>query len=84
VLVLRPEVDGTVPLDRLRRWWCALRGHDTLLHYQDEKLSLWCASCDHETPGWALNETPPTVTQQGDPRRHALNRPRLVAPRRIA
>jgi hypothetical protein len=68
----------------LRQTFCGLRGHDTLLHFEDERMSLRCVSCGHETPGWELNEAPPTVTVRGDARRHALVRPQLIGERRIA
>ena len=83
--------DGTVrtggfgsALDQLRHMFCGLRGHDRLLHFEDARLSLRCVSCGHETPGWELNEVPPTVTVRGDARRHALARPQLISVRRIA
>jgi hypothetical protein len=75
---------GTTVLDRLRQAWCGLHGHDTLLHFEHERMSLRCASCGHETPGWELNEVPPTITVRGDARRHAITRPQLVDTRRIA
>jgi hypothetical protein len=68
----------------LQQTVCGLSGHDALLHFEEERMSLRCASCGHESPGWELNETPPTVTVRGDARRHALVRPQLVSPRRIA
>jgi len=68
----------------LSQLFCGLRGHDTLLHFEDERMSLRCVSCGHETPGWELNEVPPTVTVRGDARRHAMARPQLVSTRRIA
>ena len=71
-------------MESLRQMFCGLRGHDTLLHFEDERMSLRCVSCGHETPGWELNEVPPTVTVRGDARRHALVRPQLVSARRIA
>ena len=71
-------------LESLRQMFCGLRGHDTLLHFEDERMSLRCVSCGHETPGWELNEVPPTVTVRGDARRHALARPQLISTRRIA
>ena len=47
-------------------------------------MSLRCVSCGHESPGWALNEVPPTVTVRGDARRLAIARPQLVdAPDRL-
>jgi hypothetical protein len=68
----------------LRQMFCGLHGHDTMLHFEQERMSLRCVSCGHETPGWELNEAPPTVTIRGDNRRHALARPQLVSARRIA
>lgn len=70
--------------EQLRQTFCGLRGHDTLLHFEDERMSLRCVSCGHETPGWELNEAPPTVTVRGDARRHVLARPQLVSERKIA
>jgi hypothetical protein len=68
----------------LRQMFCALHGHDMLLHLEQERMSLRCVSCLHETPGWELNEAPPTVTIRGDARRHAAARPQLIGTRRIA
>jgi len=68
----------------LRQAFCGVRGHDTLLHFEDERMALRCVSCGHETPGWELNEVPPTVTVRGDARRHAIVRPQLIGARRIA
>jgi hypothetical protein len=71
-------------MDRLRQMYCGLHGHDTLLHFDKDRMSLRCVSCGHETPGWELNEVPPTVTVRGDNRRHAIARPHLIRARRIA
>jgi hypothetical protein len=71
-------------LEHLRQMVCGLRGHDRLLHFEEERMSLRCVSCGHETPGWTLNQAPPSVTVRGDARRHALVRPKLVSERRIA
>jgi hypothetical protein len=70
--------------EQLGQILCGLRGHDTLLNFEDERMSLRCVSCGHETPGWELNEAPPTVTVRGDARRHALVRPQLINERKIA
>jgi len=69
---------------RLRQMICGLHGHDTFLHFDKDRMSLRCVSCGHETPGWELNEAPPTVTIRGDKRRHAIARPHLISARRIA
>ena len=70
--------------DWLRQTLCGWHGHDTLLHFERERISLRCASCGHETPGWALDEAPPTVTIRSDAHRHVPARPQLVSARRIA
>jgi hypothetical protein len=70
--------------DWLRQTLCGLHGHDPLLHFEHERISLRCASCGHETPGWELNEVPPTVTVRSDSHRHAPTRPQLVGARRVA
>ena len=60
-------------LEWMRQTYCGLHGHDNLLHFEDERISLRCASCAYETPGWELNEVPPTVTVRGNARRHRLH-----------
>ena len=70
--------------DWLRQTLCGLHGHDDLLHFEHERMSLRCASCGHETAGWELNEVKPTITMRGDARRHAIVRRQLVSARRIA
>ena len=73
--------------ERIVRWiketYCGLRGHESLMQFEKERMFLRCASCGHETPGWSLTEAAPKIVR-GDPRRHALARPRLVSARRIA
>lgn len=71
-------------IDRLRQMYCGLHGHDTLLQFEQDRMFLRCVSCGHETPGWELNEAPPTVTLRGDARHHRLARPQLISARRIA
>jgi hypothetical protein len=77
------HTDGPGVLDRVRQMFCGLHGHDTLLHFEQERMSLRCVTCGHETPGWELNEAPPTVTVRGDTHRHAL-RPHAISARRVA
>jgi hypothetical protein len=70
----------------LRQMLCGLHGHDTLLQFEQDRMYLRCVSCGHESPGWALNETPPTTTWQREPRAQtqALVQPQLVSVRRVA
>ena len=37
---------------QVRQFFCGLHGHDSLLHFEEGRISLLCASCGHETPGW--------------------------------
>jgi hypothetical protein len=71
-------------IDRVRQMFCGLHGHDSMLQFEQDRMFLRCVSCGHETPGWSLDEAPPTVTVRGDARRHAIIRPHLVGARRIA
>jgi hypothetical protein len=80
---LQDEGPGMRVLGRVREAFCGLRGHDSLMQFRQDRLFLKCASCGHESPGWELNETPPTVVAQAGPRRQALV-PRLIGERRIA
>jgi hypothetical protein len=43
---------------RVRRALCAVSGHDTLLQFEHNRLSLRCAACGHETTGWTIGDTP--------------------------
>jgi hypothetical protein len=38
--------------DKVRQFLCSLHGHDALLHFERGRISLQCASCGYETPGW--------------------------------
>jgi len=38
--------------DQVRQFFCGLHGHDALLHFEDNRISLLCTSCGHESPGW--------------------------------
>jgi hypothetical protein len=79
------HTDSVGVLDRVRQIFCGLHGHDTFMHFEQDRMSLRCVSCGHETPGWELNEAPPTVTIRGDVQRHVLRpQPHLVRERRIA
>ncbi len=67
---------------QLRQFMCGLHGHDALLHFEQGRMSLLCASCGHETPGWQIEDTPATV-QQSRPSARIVRMP-LVRERRAA
>ena len=71
-------------IDRIRQAWCGLHGHDTLLQFAQDRMYLRCVSCGHETPGWELNEAPPTVVARVEPRQQPMIRPQLINVRRVA
>jgi hypothetical protein len=43
-------------IEPLRRFFCALHGHDNILHFEQDRLSLRCLSCGYRTTGWSLSE----------------------------
>jgi hypothetical protein len=58
---------------------CSLHGHEPLLHYDQNRIYLRCASCGHETPGWELDDRRPRVRFHGDPQHHYVRHPETVA-----
>jgi hypothetical protein len=68
---------------RLQQFVCGLHGHDELLQFERGRLSLKCASCGHETPGWDLkkSEAAPPPQPASAPRRRFLP---SLSPRRLA
>ena len=76
--------DGFHLFEWVRQIICGMHGHDNMLSFGHDRMYLRCVSCGHESPGWELNEAPPTVTRRGDARRHSLVRPQLISARRIA
>lgn len=75
---------GTVSraVQQVRQFMCGLHGHDSLLHFESGRLSLQCASCGHETPGWDLNRTAARVGL-GTPKDGVLRMP-MIHQRRVA
>jgi hypothetical protein len=70
---------------QVRQLICGLHGHDSLLHFQQGRLSLLCSSCGYETPGWNVHGE--AVVQEQtvavEPKRRALRMP-VLSIRRIA
>lgn len=48
----------------LRETWCALRGHDMLLHTTHDRICLRCATCGHQTPGWLMTNRTGAVSHR--------------------
>jgi hypothetical protein len=70
---------------RVRQMMCAMHGHDSLLQFEQDRMFLRCVSCGHESPGWELNETPPTALgDRSDDRAQVSSQSQLIDERRIA
>ena len=61
---------------------CGLRGHDSLRHYEQGRISLMCVSCGHETPGWEVGTVPPR--RETPAARKSVLSIRLIGQRRAA
>lgn len=70
-------------VDRVRQLWCGLHGHDSLLQFEQDRMYLRCVSCGHETPGWNLQDAPPTVSVRNETA-PPLVQPHLISARRVA
>jgi hypothetical protein len=63
---------------KIGQWLCALRGHDSVLHFEGKRVMMRCTSCGHDTPGWEISGRGPRKRFDGDAQRHSLDAPRLV------
>jgi hypothetical protein len=64
---------------RLGQVLCGLRGHDSVLHFEGNRVMMRCTSCGHDTPGWEISGQRPRLRYAGDAHRHLLTtKPRLV------
>lgn len=65
-------------MSRVGQALCGLRGHDSVLHFQGNRVMMRCTSCGHDTPGWEISGRGPRRRYEGDARRHLLAPKRLV------
>src|SRR3989440_10158982 len=63
---------------RIGQMLCAMRGHDSVLHFEGNRVMMRCTSCGHDSPGWEISGRGPRKRFEGDARRHLLATPRLV------
>lgn len=57
---------------------CAMRGHDSVLHFEGKRVMMRCTSCGHDSPGWEISGRGPRPRFEGDHRRHMMAPQRLV------
>jgi hypothetical protein len=65
-------------MGRLGQLFCGLRGHDSVPHFESNRVNMRCTSCGHDTPGWEISGRGPRRRYEGDARRHLLATQRLV------
>ena len=65
-------------MGRVSQMLCGLRGHDSVLHFEGNRVMMRCTSCGHDTPGWEISGRGPRKRFEGDARRHLLAPQRLV------
>jgi hypothetical protein len=63
---------------RIGQWLCGMRGHDSVLHFEGNRVMMRCTSCGHDSPGWEITGRGPRQRYEGDHRRHVLATQRLV------
>jgi hypothetical protein len=68
----------TRAVGRLGQVLCGMRGHDSVLHFEGNRVMMRCTSCGHDSPGWEINGRGPRRRFDGDARRHLLAPKRLV------
>jgi hypothetical protein len=67
---------------RLGQFLCALRGHDSVLHYEGSRMMMRCTSCGHDSSGWEITGHGQRQRYEGDRKRHELKPMRLVLRKR--
>jgi hypothetical protein len=68
----------TRAVGRLGQILCGMRGHDSVLHFEGNRVMMRCTSCGHDTPGWEITGRGPRRRFEGDARRHLMSTKRLV------
>lgn len=63
---------------------CGLHGHDSLLHFEENRVCLRCSSCGYETPGWSVDAKRPRLRYSGDEQRYRVADRSITRPRRVA
>src|SRR5438270_9597350 len=63
---------------RVGQVMCAMRGHDSVLHFEGNRVMMRCTSCGHDSPGWEISGRAPRRRYEGDRRRHVIATQHLV------
>ena len=71
-------------MGRLGQLLCGIRGHDSVLHFEGNRVNMRCTSCGHDTPGWEISGRGPRRRYEGDARHHLLASNRRLVLRKTA
>ena len=74
----------TRAVSRIGQMLCGVRGHDSVLHFEGNRVMMRCTSCGYDTPGWEINGRGPRKRFDGDARRHLLKPQRRFVLRKTA
>ena len=51
-------------MEFVKRFLCALRGHEDYLQFEKNRVYLQCVACGHESPGWTVDARRPVLRFQ--------------------
>ena len=57
---LRPLLNAA--LARVQQIICGLRGHDSVLQFDQSRVFLQCMSCSYQSPGWRVETVTPQLS----------------------
>ncbi len=63
----------------IARTWCGFQGHQIMLHFEPNKLSLQCSLCGYATEGWEVGR-PMTARRQANNPQARPERRRTLRP----
>ena len=83
--ILHERTSGALAraMGRIGQLFCGLRGHDSVLHFERNRVNMRCTSCGYDTPGWEIGGRGPRRRYDGDSRHHLLVMPQRLAPQRL-
>jgi hypothetical protein len=66
-------------IHQVARIWCAMNGHESMLHFEPNKLSLQCSLCGYASEGWEVGR-PMTARRQANNPQARPDRRRTLRP----
>ena len=66
-------------IQQVARIWCGINGHEIMLHFEPNKLSLQCSLCGYASEGWEVGR-PMTARRQANNPQARPDRRRTLRP----